>query len=102
VQYRKKAIILCAVQFCDKGRLRLGGRNGRLNITLFIHNYALAAYYSKSDKGNKWCFSFIKIEHVTFVKDGKIVQEKDYSSAKRYSFVVGKNKYNRTAYKKGA
>jgi hypothetical protein len=89
-------IDVCEESKLDKARTSL--RNFAVDhLKRFNHNYALAAYYSKSDGGNKWRFSFIKIEHTTSVKDGKIKQEEDYSPAKRYSFVVGKDRYNRTA-----
>jgi methylase of polypeptide subunit release factors len=79
-------------------RARTSLRNFAVDhLERFEHNYALVAYYSKSDRGNKWRFSFVKIEHITFVQDGKIKQEKDYSPAKRYSFVVGRDRFNRTA-----
>ncbi|MDR2809039.1 MAG: Eco57I restriction-modification methylase domain-containing protein [Tannerellaceae bacterium] len=80
----------------DKARTSL--RNFAVDhLERFRHNYALVAYNSKSDRGNKWRFSFVKVENRISVKDGKIKQEKDYSPAKRYSFLVGKDRYNRTA-----
>jgi len=89
-------IEVCEESKLDKARTSL--RNFAVDhLERFNHNCALAAYYSKSDNGNKWRFSFIKIEHITSVKEGKIKQGTEYSPAMRYSFLVGKDRYNRTA-----
>jgi len=80
----------------DKARTSL--RNFAVDhLNRIKHDYALVAYYSKIDRGCKWRFSFIKIEHLTTVVDGKIIQEKDFTPARRYSFAVGEKGHNRTA-----
>ena len=80
----------------DKARTSL--RNFVVDyLTRINHNYALVAYYAKSDKGSKWRFSFIKIEYLTSVEGGKIKHQNEYTPAKRYSFVLGEDRYNRTA-----
>jgi hypothetical protein len=60
-------------------------------------DYALAAFYSKSDGGRNWRFSFIKLEHQTTVRDGKIKQQKEFTPARRYSFLVGEDEKSHTA-----
>lgn len=63
-------------------------------------DYALAAFYSKEDNGADWRFSFIKIEHETYQDDkGKVKTRKDFSPAKRFSYLVGKNENCYTAQK---
>jgi hypothetical protein len=63
----------------------------------FKKDYALAAFYSKTDDGRNWRFSFIKLEHRTLVKNGEIRQRRDYTSAYRYSFLVGIDEKSHTA-----
>jgi hypothetical protein len=60
-------------------------------------DYALAAFYSKTDGGRNWRFSFIKLEHLTAISEGKINQHTEFTPAKRFSFSVGVDKYCRTA-----
>jgi hypothetical protein len=60
-------------------------------------DYALAAFYSKTDGGRNWHFSFIKLEHLTAVSESKTSQHMEFTPAKRFSFLVGVNKYYRTA-----
>ncbi|MDR1895484.1 MAG: hypothetical protein LBR10_01675, partial [Prevotellaceae bacterium] len=60
-------------------------------------DYALAAFYSKTDGGRNWRFSFIKREHHTDVKEGKIEQKEKFTPARRYSFLVGKDEKSHTA-----
>ncbi|OAV64128.1 hypothetical protein Barb6_03379 [Bacteroidales bacterium Barb6] len=73
-------IDILQIEVCEESKLDKARTNLRnfavAHLERFKHNYALVAYYSKSDRGNKWRFSFVKIEHATFVKDGKIKQEK--------------------------
>ncbi|KAA6334356.1 hypothetical protein EZS27_017318 [termite gut metagenome] len=60
-------------------------------------DYALAAFYSKTDSGRNWRFSFIKREHYTDVKADKIKQREEFTPALRYSFLVGKDEKSHTA-----
>jgi hypothetical protein len=60
-------------------------------------DYALAAFYSKTDSGRNWRFSFIKLEHHTTVMEGEIRQQTEFTPAKRFSFSVGVDKLCRTA-----
>ncbi|MDR0506062.1 MAG: restriction endonuclease, partial [Dysgonamonadaceae bacterium] len=80
----------------DKARTAL--RNFVVDhLVRFNRDYAIAAYYSDKDNGSNWRFSFIKIEHQTTVENGKIIQSKEITPPKRFSFPVGANKNNRTA-----
>jgi hypothetical protein len=65
----------------------------------FEKDYALAAFYSNSDHGADWRFSFIKLEYKTQVKEGKLKQSKELTPAKRYSFLVGEHEKAHTAKK---
>lgn len=79
-------------------RARTSLRNFVINhLNTFDKEYALAAFYTKTDNGRNWRFSFIKLEHQTFVKGGKIKQQKDLTPAKRYSFLVGEDEKCHTA-----
>jgi methylase of polypeptide subunit release factors len=80
----------------DKARTSL--RNFVIDhLEKFEKDYALAAFYSKTDDGRNWRFSFVKLEHHTSVKDGKIRQEKEFTPARRYSFLVGEDEKSHTA-----
>ena len=80
----------------DKARTSL--RNFVIDhLEKFEKDYALAAFYSKTDCGRNWRFSFIKLEHHTNVTDGKIKQQKEFTPAKRYSFLVGEDEKSHTA-----
>lgn len=80
----------------DKARTSL--RNFVIHhLTTFEKEYALAAFYSKTDNGRNWRFSFIKLEHQTLVKEGKIKQQKELTPARRYSFLVGEDEKCHTA-----
>jgi hypothetical protein len=80
----------------DKARTSL--RNFVIDhLKKFGKDHALAAFYSKTDSGRNWRFSFIKLEHLTTVTDGKIMQEKKFTPAKRYSFIVGEDEKAYTA-----
>ena len=62
-------------------------------------DYALVAFYSKEDKGIDWRFSFIKVEQTSFMDEekGKVKTKKEFTPAKRYSFLVGKYEKSHTA-----
>ncbi len=62
------------------------------HLVKFEKDYALVAFYSKQDEGSDWRFSFIKLEHQAFVDEekGKVKTRKEFTPAKRYSFLVGK------------
>ncbi len=62
-------------------------------------DYALVAFYSNSDHGADWRFSFVKLEYKTEVKEGKLKQSKELTPAKRYSFLVGVHEKAHTAKK---
>ncbi len=82
----------------DKTRTSL--RNFVINhLDKFEKDYALAAFYSKSDHGADWRFSFVKLEYKTEVKEGKLKQSKELTPAKRYSFLVGEHEKAHTAKK---
>ncbi len=79
-------------------RARTSLRNFVINhLNTFEKEYALSAFYSKTDNGRNWRFSFIKLEHQTLVKEGKIKQQKELTPAKRYSFLVGEDEKCHTA-----
>ncbi|MDD2413390.1 MAG: Eco57I restriction-modification methylase domain-containing protein, partial [Bacteroidales bacterium] len=69
------------------------------HLDSFEKDYALVAFYSNSDGGADWRFSFVKLEYTTEVKEGKIKQNKDLTPAKRYSFLVGEHEKAHTAKK---
>jgi Alw26I/Eco31I/Esp3I family type II restriction m6 adenine DNA methyltransferase len=58
----------------------------------FEKDYALVAFYSKEDNGDDWRFSFIKLEYRSELDEakGKVKTKKEFTPAKRYSFLVGK------------
>jgi hypothetical protein len=62
-------------------------------------DYGLAAFYSKEDNGIDWRFSFIKVEQSSFMDEekGKVKIKKEFTPAKRYSFLVGKYEKAHTA-----
>ena len=62
-------------------------------------DYALVAFYSKEDNGIDWRFSFIKVEQTSFMDEekGKVKTKKEFTPAKRYSFLVGKYEKAHTA-----
>lgn len=55
-------------------------------------DYGLVAFYAKDDNGVDWRFSFIKVEQTSFMDEekGKVKTRKEFTPAKRYSFLVGK------------
>jgi hypothetical protein len=69
------------------------------HLTKFEKDYALVAFYSKEDGGNDWRFSFVKLEYRSEFDEekGKVKTKKDFTPAKRYSFLVGKYEKSHTA-----
>lgn len=69
------------------------------HLSKFEKDYALVAFYSKEDKGNDWRFSFIKLEYRSELDEekGKVRTKKEFTPAKRYSFLVGKYEKAHTA-----
>lgn len=65
----------------------------------FEKDYALVAFYSKEDEGTDWRFSFIKLEYRSELDEekGKVKTRKEFTPAKRYSFLVGKYEKTHTA-----
>jgi len=61
------------------------------HLSKFEKDYALVAFYSKDDDGADWRFSFIKLEHQSYLDEEKqkVKTRKEYTPAKRYSFLVG-------------
>ncbi len=62
------------------------------HLNTFDKDYALVAFYSKEDKGFDWRFSFIKLEYQSYLDEEKqkVKTRKEFTPAKRYSFLVGK------------
>lgn len=80
----------------DKARTAL--RNFVIaHLDNFEKDYALVAFYARSDEGADWRFSFVKLEYRTEVKEGKLKQRKELTPAKRYSFLVGEHEKAHTA-----
>lgn len=69
------------------------------HLTKFEKDYALVAFYSKEDGGDDWRFSFVKLEYRSEFDEekGKVKTKKDFTPAKRYSFLVGKYEKSHTA-----
>jgi hypothetical protein len=69
------------------------------HLSKFEKDYALVAFYSKEDDGADWRFSFIKLEYRSEldVEKGKVKTKKEFTPAKRYSFLVGKYEKTHTA-----
>lgn len=69
------------------------------HLSKFEKDYALVAFYSKEDEGADWRFSFIKLEYLSELNEekGKVKTKKEFTPAKRYSFLVGKNEKAYTA-----
>ncbi|MFC2128308.1 Eco57I restriction-modification methylase domain-containing protein [Bacteroidota bacterium] len=61
------------------------------HLCKFEKDYALVAFYSKEDGGADWRFSFIKLEHQSYLDEEKqkVKTRKEFTPAKRYSFLVG-------------
>lgn len=69
------------------------------HLSKFEKDYALVAFYSKEDGGADWRFSFIKLEYRSELDEekGKVKLKKEFTPAKRYSFLVGKYEKAHTA-----
>lgn len=69
------------------------------HLSKFEKDYALVAFYSKEDEGADWRFSFIKLEYRSELDEekGKVKTKKEFTPAKRYSFLVGKYEKTHTA-----
>ncbi|WP_138433415.1 Eco57I restriction-modification methylase domain-containing protein [Winogradskyella algicola] len=69
------------------------------HLNNFEKDYALVAFYSKEDEGFDWRFSFIKMEHQSYLDEEKqkVKMRKEFTPAKRYSFLVGKYEKSHTA-----
>ncbi len=66
-----------------------------LNQKKDIRDTVLVAYFVANH--TDWRLSYVRVEYTTIKKDNKIALEKEITSAKRYSFLVGKNEPNHTA-----
>jgi len=78
------------------------------HLSKFEKDYALVAFYSKEDDGADWRFSFIKLEHQSYFDEDppagpagkqKVKIRKEFTPAKRYSFLVGEYEHAYTAKK---
>lgn len=69
------------------------------HLSKFDKDFALVAFYSKEDEGTDWRFSFIKLEHQAYLDEvkQKVKTRKEFTPAKRYSFLVGKYEKAHTA-----
>ncbi len=69
------------------------------HLSKFDKDYALVAFYSKEDGGADWRFSFIKLEHQAYLDEEKqkVKTRKEFTPAKRYSFLVGEYEDSHTA-----
>lgn len=69
------------------------------HLSKFEKDFALVAFYSKEDNGADWRFSFIKLEYRSELDEekGKVKTKKEFTPAKRYSFLVGKYEKAHTA-----
>ncbi|MBK7812540.1 MAG: hypothetical protein IPI50_15170 [Saprospiraceae bacterium] len=69
------------------------------HLSKFEKDYALIAFYTKEDDGADWRFSFIKLEYRSELDEekGKVKTKKEFTPAKRYSFLVGKYEKAHTA-----
>ena len=94
------ALDVLAIEVQDESKLdraRASLRNFVIDhLEKFEKDYALAAFYAKTEGGRNWRFSFVKLEHLTTVADGKIKQKKEFTPAKRFSFLVGEDEKSHT------
>lgn len=67
------------------------------HLSKFDKDYALVAFYSKEDEGADWRFSFVKLEYTSEMKEGKVKLKKEFTPAKRFSFLVGEHEKAHTA-----
>ncbi|HEY5593511.1 MAG TPA: hypothetical protein VIK55_21155 [Paludibacter sp.] len=61
------------------------------HLSKFEKDYALVAFYTKEDHGSDWRFSFVKLEYRSELdgEKGKVRTKKEFTPAKRFSFLVG-------------
>jgi len=69
------------------------------HLSKFEKDHALVAFYSKEDEGADWRFSYIKLEYRSELDEakGKVKTKKEFTPAKRYSFLVGEYEKSHTA-----
>lgn len=69
------------------------------HLNNFEKDYALIAFYSKEDEGFDWRFSFVKREIQAYMDEEtqKVKMRKEFTPAKRYSFLVGEYEKSHTA-----
>ncbi len=69
------------------------------HLNNFEKDYALIAFYSKEDEGFDWRFSFVKREIQAYMDEDtqKVKMRKEFTPAKRYSFLVGEYEKSHTA-----
>lgn len=69
------------------------------HLNNFEKDYALIAFYSKEDEGYDWRFSFVKREIQSYMDEEtqKVKMRKEFTPAKRYSFLVGEYEKSHTA-----
>ncbi|NNE32243.1 MAG: class I SAM-dependent DNA methyltransferase [Winogradskyella sp.] len=69
------------------------------HLNNFEKDYALIAFYSKEDEGFDWRFSFVKREIQSYMDEEtqKVKMRKEFTPAKRYSFLVGEYEKSHTA-----
>lgn len=68
------------------------------HLDRFEKDYALVAFYTDEDNGADWRFSFVKLDYGAVLdNDGKVKIKREFTPAKRYSFLVGENEKSHTA-----
>lgn len=69
------------------------------HLSKFEKDYALVAFYTKEDHGSDWRFSFVKLEYRSELDEekGKVRTKKEFTPAKRFSFLVGEYEKAHTA-----
>ncbi len=84
-------VLIVQVKTIEKlDRARTALRNFVIkHLSRFDKDFALVAFYSKEDNGADWRFSFVKLEYTTEMKKGKVKVKKEFTPAKRFSFLVG-------------
>jgi len=87
--------------FAKLERARTALRNFVVNrLKTFEKDYALTAFYCKEDQQEDWRFSFVKVEHESFMAgEGKVKFKTVLTPARRSSFLVGVHENSYTAQK---
>ena len=97
-----KTIDLLSVKLFNKNSLVKARTLQRNFITHFLSNHnsdgALASFYT--DESQSWRFSFVKTKYITENNGESWNFKKDYTSAKRYTYLIGKNEPHHTANKR--